>query len=73
MKRLLERELTLNEAEVIEAIKWWLVNAHDIQIGKSPLVSFAEPFHECLITSREEETIRLEASRDVRLDDTKTK
>ena len=61
MERTLTRELRLTEGEVAEAVKYWLVKKHDIQIGDEPDVLFrkvSEDFEygigDCVVTSKDE-------------------
>ncbi len=59
MERNILRELKLTSDEVEEAVKYWLANAKDIQVGLSPEFEFDVPGAACAITSEDKSSIDL--------------
>lgn len=60
MNRTLNRELTLSRDEIALAVRYWLINCHDQQLGPDPEVTFSEEFSGCRITSTDHDHIELE-------------
>jgi len=54
----LTRKIVLTDEEVAEAVKYWLVNKHDVQLGDNPIVNICT-LSECEITSSETADIAL--------------
>lgn len=72
MERTIKRILRLSEGEVAEAVKYWLVNKHDIQLGSGAVhLTFFKPSEDkdyglgkCEVETQEEAIIKLHEQED---------
>lgn len=59
MERIVTREIVLTEEELAEAVLYYLINKHDVQVGEAPRVWFGEFTPECTVSSRTSDEVEL--------------